>query len=172
MVLTRQQSEAVWVRLCDDVLNAGADTPMRLAFQYNGGVITSIRTFLTAGPAVINALVYATAADPTVVRQLNPGMKNDVVLFQQFLEQLRIDNNGVELTLAQWNAITEEQFAEYCDHHQVQVHVPMAAVVAAPPFPVPAAPPQPQPPDLVREFKKSIKRDDSAYPVRLRLPSF
>ena len=67
MVLTRQQGEAVWNRLCDDVLNAGADTPMRLAFPYNDGVITSIRNFLTAGPAVINALVYATAADPTIV---------------------------------------------------------------------------------------------------------
>ena len=164
MVLTRQQGEAVWNRLCDDVLNAGADTLMRLAFQYNGGVITSIRNFLTAGPAVINALIYATAADPTV-RQLNPGMKNDIVLFQQFLEQLRIDNNGNELSLAHWDAITEEQFAEFCDHHRVQARVPIPAVVAAPPFPVPAAPPQPQPPDLVREFKKSIKRDDSAYPV-------
>ena len=116
MVLTRQQGEAVWNRLCDDVLNAGAETPMRRAFQYNGGVITSIRNFLTAGPAVINALMYNTDADPTV-RQLNPGMKNDIVLFQQFLEHFRIDNNDVELNLAQWDAITEEQFAEFCDHH-------------------------------------------------------
>ena len=155
MVLTRQQSEAVFVRLCDDVLNAGADTPMRLSFQYNGGVITSIRQFLTSGPPVINALVYTTAADPTV-RQLNPGMKNEVVLFQQFLEQLRIDNNGVELTIVQWNAITEEQFAEFCDQHRVQQRIPVNPVI--PLMPVAPAPLQPQPPDLVREFRKSIKR--------------
>ena len=121
-MLTRLQSQAVWIRLCDDVLGAGADAPMRLAFEYNGGVITSLRDFQTSYPQVINGLVYAPAAAPTVQRQLSPGMKNRLVLFQQFIEQLRFNNNNVDLEQADWNAVTkEQQFNEFLDDvHQIQ----------------------------------------------------
>ena len=100
MVLTRQQSEAVWIRLCDDVLGAQDGTPLRLAFEYNGGVIQSLIDFETATPQVIDNLMFSYAATPTVQRQLNPGLRNRLVLFQQFLQGLRFDNNGVDLEVA------------------------------------------------------------------------
>ena len=167
MVLTRQQSEAVWVRLCDNVLGAQAGTPMRLSFEHNGGVIESLIDFETATPQVFDNLVFMNAAVPPVQRQLNPGMKNRLILFQQFLQQLRIDNNGVDLDVADWEAITEDQFDTFRDTRRIQANVPVAnPVIPGIPPPAPIPVPQPAaPPDLVCEFKKSIKRDDSAYPI-------
>ena len=110
MVLTRQQSEAVWIRLCDDVLGAQAGTPMRLSFEHNGGVIESLIDFETATPQVIDNLVYMNTAVPPAQRQLNPGMKNRLILFQQFLQQLRVDNNGVDLDVADWEAVVVVEF--------------------------------------------------------------
>ena len=163
MVLTRQQSETVWVRLCNEILDAGPDTPLRRAFE-NGDSITSLIAFETSGPQVIQNLVYVNPTEPDQLRQLSPGMKNKATLFQQFLEQLRIDNGNIDLDVAQWNTVTEADFNSFLHNNRV-THNTVALIPGAPPFIAPALPQPATPPDLVREFKKSIKRDDTSYPV-------
>ena len=136
MVLTRQQSETVWVRLCNEILDAGPDTPLRRAFE-NGDSITSLIAFETSGPQVIQNLVYVNPTEPDQLRQLSPGMKNKATLFQQFLEQLRIDNGNIDLDVAQWNTVTEADFNSFLHNNRV-THNTVALIPGAPPFIAPA----------------------------------
>ena len=92
--ITRLESQAIWDRLCEEVLCAPADSSIKLAFEHNGGTIRDLREFETATPRVIDQLQYE---DNGVIRQLNPGMKNTIVYFQQFIESLRVNNNDIPL---------------------------------------------------------------------------
>ena len=125
--MTRVESAAVWTRLCDEVLYATAGTPMRLSFEHNGGVFSNLMDFEGATPSVIDALEYTTGG---VTQQLNSGMKNTLVHFQIFLESLRVAYDS-ELSRAQWDAVSEDDFNEYLDQNRVQARMRIQLPIAS-----------------------------------------
>jgi hypothetical protein len=156
--LTRAQDQAVFVRICTDLLQADADSPIRLAFAHEG--IDGMLALLSVNPDDVDTFCYVPPPDnpgdpPGRPIPLRRGLRYLIGWLLRFYRHLCTINNGQEID---WMNLDPDDFDQYrisTPWDQLPITNP---VVSAPVV-------QPRSANLVSEFNRGIRRDASTYPT-------